>query len=49
MAKFFLQVLLAVVFYLLVTPIAIMLRLFNFDLLETNIDIQAYSYWRGHR
>ena len=40
------RLILAIIFYLLFTPIGILMRLFGKDLLEKRIDRNKDSYWR---
>ena len=47
MASIILRILLAVLFYLLVTPCGMVLRLFKIDVIEKNCKPAADSYWRA--
>jgi hypothetical protein len=47
MASIILRILLAILFYLLVTPCGIVLRLFKIDVIEKNCKPAADSYWRA--
>ena len=45
---FVIQVVLWVVFFLIVTPAGLLIRMLGIDFLERKIDPNASSYWRRH-
>lgn len=46
--KIILNFLLTLLFYLAFTPIAVILRLLNVDVIKKNIDYKAETYWENY-
>ncbi len=48
MIKLFLQIALTLIFYFVVTSVALVLRIFNIDLIKKNINPKAETYWENY-